>query len=199
MTKNPVIDPLASPAEFLSVLQIQQAAYRRNMNPGLEERRIEVDLLGGHRLRLRDLLHALLAGEVDDVPADLLGAPEENDLRAPRLGLPREPRGELREAPGGVALDPGDPASHRLEVDPLVRLRAACGIRLVEAAERSGEVRVPERLGDLLVKRHRHGVTSGVAAAPSWTTTTSRTGPWAPIVRTRSMSAVRLGPVTKEM
>ena len=33
MTKNPVIDPLAIPAEFLSVLQKQQAAYKRNMNP----------------------------------------------------------------------------------------------------------------------------------------------------------------------
>lgn len=48
MTKNPVIDPLAIPAEFLSVLQKQQAAYKRNMNPGLEERR--ADLRGLHRL-----------------------------------------------------------------------------------------------------------------------------------------------------
>lgn len=48
MTKNPVIDPLAIPAEFLSVLQKQQAAYKRNMNPGLEERR--ADLRSLHRL-----------------------------------------------------------------------------------------------------------------------------------------------------
>ena len=48
MTQNPVKDPLVIPAEFLSVLQKQQAAYRRNMNPGLEERR--ADLRSLHRL-----------------------------------------------------------------------------------------------------------------------------------------------------
>ncbi|MBN8464427.1 MAG: coniferyl aldehyde dehydrogenase [Dechloromonas sp.] len=48
MTKNPATDPLAVPAEFLSVLHKQQAAYKRNMNPGLEERR--ADLRGLHRL-----------------------------------------------------------------------------------------------------------------------------------------------------
>ena len=67
--------------------------------PASVEGLVEVDLLGGHRLRLRDLLHALLAGEVDDVAADLLGALQEDDLRAARLGLLRE-RGP--RAPGSV-------------------------------------------------------------------------------------------------
>ena len=48
MTQNPADDPLAIPAEFSDTLALQQAAYRRQMNPTLAERR--ADLLTLHRM-----------------------------------------------------------------------------------------------------------------------------------------------------
>ena len=61
MTQNPATDPLVIPAEFLSVLHKQQAAYKRNMNPGLEERR--ADLRSLHRLLVEN--HEEIVAAID--------------------------------------------------------------------------------------------------------------------------------------
>jgi hypothetical protein len=103
------------------------------------EVRVEVDLLGRHRLRLHDPPHAARAAEAQDVVPHLrrIGGAEDRRPGARRLRL--ELPGELVEAPGGaVHLD--KPVAQGLGSIPRTP-RPRGRVRLAEAVERAGYCR----------------------------------------------------------
>ena len=97
---------------------------------------------------------------------------------------------------GGVALQSGDGGAQGLEVDALVGLGAVDLVGLGKFAQRAGEIRVVQGLVDGLLEFLLH---QRVPPSSSTNMIISRSGPWTPMVSTRSMSAVRLGPVIMEM
>ncbi len=103
---------------------------------------VQVDLLGGHRLRFDDDLRALFAGHVQDVFADLLRIVGAVDLGARASGRDGEVLGQQVEMSCGIGLQPGDTGPQRLEIDAFVGLGAADAVGLGEPAERSRKVRV---------------------------------------------------------
>ena len=135
-------------------------------------------------------------GQVEDVALYLGGVGGAEDLGAPLLGVALELAGQLLEAGGRAALDLGDTVPHGVEVDAFVGLGPAHPVGLGEAAQGAGEVPVVEGGLDGVLELGRH---AGTLPNSSTATITSRPGPWTPMVSTRSMSAVRLGPVMKAM
>ncbi len=163
----------------------------------LRQEGVQVHLLGHHRLRLGDALDAVLLAEAPQVRLRLpdIGGPE--DLRARLGGGLLELLGELVEVGGGTPLQPHELVAEGLEVDPLVGLRPGDEVGVVEAPERAPHGPVLQRSGDAILE-----VGDGHHATPISPSTAMRTsffGPWTPMVSTRSMSAVRLGPVTHAM
>src|SRR5581483_5435024 len=167
-----------------------------HLDAGAFQMLVEVNFLRRHRLRLHDGLHAVLPREVEDVFADFGRIVGAEDLGAARFDLRGEALGELVEMRGGVALALGDLRAHGLEVDAFVRLFAAHAIGLGETAQRAGEVRVVERGVNGVAKLLAHQFTPAMSSTK---TMMSFSGPCTPMVSTRSMSAVRLGPVMNEM
>src|ERR1700691_3187668 len=96
----------------------------------------------------------------------------------------------------GIAFAVGNLGAHGFKVDTFVRLLAADAIGLGKTAKRSRQIGIVQRGVDGLAKFFAHQF-----ALPVWSTKTtmSFSGPCTPMVSTRSMSAVRLGPVMKEM
>ena len=91
-------------------------------------------------------------------------------------------------------LDGGDLVADRFEVDAFVSLGAADAIGHGKSAQRAGQIGIGEGIENGLLEFLFHAATS----RSSTRTTMSRSGPCTPMVSTRSMSAVRLGPVMKE-
>ena len=119
-----------------------------------------------------------------------------NTLAPSGLGVALEGFGQLVQVAGGCGLDLPDPAPHRLEIDALVGLGPADPVGLGEPPQGAGEVGVVQCDVDGFPEGRFHALPP---SSSSTNTTMSRSGPCTPMVRTRSMSAVRLGPVIKEM
>ena len=174
---------------------------------------VEMDFLGGHGLGLDDGGDAAIHGEFENVLIDGVRIAGAEDFCAASFGVALEHIGEFFETAGGVGLDGGDLSAEGFEVDALVGFGAAGAVGLGEAAERAGEVGVVEGIEDGLLEFGVHWDTAIFSDAilsdvvfsgailfegsSSTMTMTRRAGPWTPMVRTRSMSAVRLGPVMK--
>ena len=167
-----------------------------HLDAGLLEGLVQVDLLGGHGLRLHDALHALGLGKVEDVLLHRRGVGGPEHLGTTGLRVLLELLCQLLEAGGGTALDPGDLVAHGLEVDAFVGLCPADAVGLGKAAQGACEVAVVEGGFDGFLELGGHAI---APSNSSTTTMMSRSGPCTPMVSTRSMSAVRLGPVMKEM
>ena len=88
-----------------------------------------------------------------------------------------------------------DPAAQFFKIDIFVYPCPVDSIRLGKLAERSGEIGVVQSAVDGLFEFLLH---QRVPPNSSTKMMTSRSGPWTPMVSTRSMSAVRLGPVIME-
>ena len=116
---------------------------------------------------------------------------------APRAStLLGEALGQFVQMRGGIAFALGNLRAHGFEVDAFVRLLAADAIGLGEASQRAGEVGVVQRVVDRIAKFFAHQFTPAMSSTK---TMMSFSGPCTPMVSTRSMSAVRLGPVMNEM
>src|ERR1035438_6132585 len=155
-----------------------------------------MDFFGGHGLGFDDPLDPLFLGESEDVLLHLfrIGGPEDLGSAAFRALLELFSQG--LKVGGGAALDLRDLVPHGLEVDALICFGAADPIGLGEPAQGPGEVRIVEGGFDGFLELSGHAVTCWNS---STTTMMSRSGPCTPMVSTRSISAVRLGPVMKEM
>ena len=94
-----------------------------------------------------------------------------------------------------MRLDLGNAAPQLLEVNPLVGLGPVDLVRFGKLSQRSGQVGLlPTALCDGFLEFLFHAATSPISSTK---TMMSRSGPCTPMVSTRSMSAVRLGPVIK--
>ena len=163
-----------------------------HLEPGLLEEAVEMDLLAGHGLGLDHGADVVVAGHLEDVlahPGRVVGT---EHLGAVRLGVLLEQVGEFLEMVGGIGLALGDAAAQFLEVDTLVDLGPVGPPCLGKLAERAGEIGVVQGTVDRLLEFLLHQL---VLPSSSTKMMISRTGPCTPMVSTRSMSAVRLGPV----
>ena len=132
----------------------------------------------------------------EDVLADLGGIVGAKDVSAAGFGVGGKAIGQLVEMGSRIAFTLGNLHPYGFEVNALVRFLAADAIGLGEAAQRSREVWIVQGRVDGVAKFLTHQFTP---AASSTKTMISFSGPCTPMVRTRSISAVRLGPVIKEM
>ena len=132
----------------------------------------------------------------EDVLADLGGIVGAKDFGAARFGLLRESLGEFVQMRSGVAFAIGDLRAHGFEIDAFVSLLAADAVGLREAAQRAGKIGIVQGGVDRVTKFFAHQFTPAISSTK---TMMSFSGPCTPMVSTRSMSAVRLGPVMNEM
>ena len=163
-----------------------------DLETGLLEVAVEMDLLAGHGLGLDHRADVVVAGHLEDVlahPGRVVGT---EHLGAFRLGVLLEQVAQFLEMVHGIGLALGNAAAQFLEVDTLVDLRPVDPPRLGELAERTGEIGVVQGLVDRMLEFLLHQL---VLPSSSTKMMISRTGPCTPMVSTRSMSAVRLGPV----
>ena len=163
-----------------------------HLQPRRLEVRVEADLLGGHGLRFDDLADVVLLGDGGDDLAGLRGVLRAVYHGAALLRLRAEFLVKLLHAPRRVVLHIRDALDERA----LVHLRehpvASRAVFDRELVQRTAEKSVLQRLFDLACVALAH-------CHPPISTMWSSSGPCTPIALTRSMSAVRLGPVMKEM
>src|ERR1035438_1294131 len=157
---------------------------------------VEMNLLRGHRLRLDDALDALLSCEIQDVLAHLRGIVGAEYFCPAGLGVFREEVRQFVKMRCGIGFSHCYLRPQRLEVVAFIRLRAADAVGFGKSPESPGQTGIMNRFDDGLAKLGFHQFT---LPGPSKKMMMSFSGPCTPMVSTRSMSAVRLGPVMKEM
>ena len=118
-----------------------------DLDAGLLQVRVEVDLLRRHRLRLDDASSRRSACARSRMYSLTLAGSLVRNTLAPRASaLLREALGQFVQVRGGVAtLRSAICVAHGFEVDALVGLRAADAVGLGEAAQRAGEIGVVQR------------------------------------------------------
>ena len=136
--------------------------------------------------------------QLEDVLADGFAGSLVRNTLAPRASaFLREQLGRLRRVRRGVAFQLGNLRAHAPRNRCPRRLLPADAVSLGEAAERPGEVGIV-RWPLPMDSRNSFSI-SCLRLSSSTKTMISFSGPCTPMVSTRSMSAVRLGPVIKEM
>ncbi len=157
---------------------------------------IQMDFFRGHRLRFDDALDAVFLRQVEDVVAHLRGIGGAKDVGTACLGISREGFGQLIQMRGGITFALGNLSAHGFEIDAFVSFLAADAVGLGKTAQCAREFGIVHRGVDGVAKFFAHQFAS---ASSSTKTMMSFSGPCTPMVSTRSMSAVRLGPVMNEM
>src|SRR5208282_5325854 len=161
---------------------------------------VEMNLLRGHRFRFHHALDAVCPRQIQDVLPHLGRIVGAKHFGSTRFGAPGKQFGKLVEMRRCIRFTLRDLRAQRFEVVPLISLLPACPVSFGKSPQSSREVGIMNRLGDRLAKFCFHQFTlSSSSEDRSKNTMTSFSGPCTPIVSTRSISAVRLGPVMKEI
>ncbi len=183
-----------------------------NLHAEVAEVVVELDLLADHRLRLGDDLDLMIRRDLRDDPIRLVGVLGEVDDRAGRLCRLDELAEVVVDVVDRLSLGALHRVPHALELDVGHHVGAVTPPRLLEVGEAHREslvghrgVESPLERGVLLRGGRRGRASRGggghagsrYQAGASMTMTCRRAGPCTPTVSCRSMSAVRLGPVTR--
>ena len=178
---------------------LAQVRLRRGDSGGFEVR-VQVDLLGGHRFGLDNPLDTFALAEIDEVFLEVVAGFRPEDFDAPSGRFRLETVGNLLDLRDGVDLHPPDCVAEGLDVAGiLVGLGACGGVNLRKTPQGVAEGFILQLFGDLFpeVSRFVFHQASPPSGSSSTAMIANRLGPWTPMVRTRSISAVRLGPVMK--
>ncbi len=160
----------------------------------------ELDLFARHGLGLDDPLHPFFLAEIHEVGLEVLTGFRPEDLDAPFGRLRLEAVGHLLDLGDGIDLHLPDGVAEGLDVSGVFISLGPCGgVHLRKTPQGVAEGFILQLGGDLLpeVSRFRCHQASPPLGSSSTAMIAKRPGPWTPMVSTRSISAVRLGPVMK--
>ena len=151
---------------------------------------------GGHGFGFNNELYPIVLGYLQNILTHSLWAVGAEHLGPSGFGIFSELGGQLLHMLGSIALARGNLAAQGLKVGIFVDFGAVHLVVYGKLAQGSAEFGVIQGRADGFSKLLFHYATPPISSTQQ---TTSRLGPCTPMVSTRSISAVRLGPVIMAM